>query len=38
MKRIANDEHRALMGKHSEAAGKQRLREEAVRLMLFGAA
>lgn len=41
MKRIASDEHRALMDKHSKEqmpARKQRLGEEVVRLMLFGAA
>lgn len=41
MKRIANDEHRALADKHSQQqmqARKQRLRKEAMRLMLFGAA
>lgn len=41
MKRIANDEHRALTDKHSEEQmpdRKLRLREEAVRWMLFGAA
>lgn len=41
MKRTANYEHRALTDKHTEEqmqAREQRLRDEAVRLMLFGAA
>lgn len=41
MKRISNGEHRTVIDKHSKEqtrARKQRLREEAVRLTLFGAA